>query len=825
MRRALLLALCLAGIVPLSAQLPLRGGMGRAVSGLLSVRILEPSITGAFDASVLAQTLSGTATAGAAALDTVTVACAGSTTIASVAATGTATWSRAITLLIDETEAPYDGVCLTAGYVLYAGDGLCHLPTTCTVTVTDVAAGTSTATLVFRVTSPDVAAPVVTIATSGGADYTVTADTATVTVNTADDVGVDTLTWCVTSGGVCTVTAGSCTGPPPAPAQQWTCPVSLLTVSQQDTANPIRYTATDASAQTGTDTHTITRDVPLEVTSSALGTCTVAEACSRTLAAIGHVGGYTWDNGSGGTSLGAGACTGLSISAGGVVSGTPTVTAGSPCAFTARVTSGAETDSASLSLAVAVAGSETAHTYFTDMIALGDATVTGYSTAHSWSLRSQGQIETLNKTTEPSIDLFYRWPSSDTYHTPQDAAKIEMPIIPCVANTGCVCTTPQTVCGGSDDPGGQEALRFNSGIQQTADSVLLTFDAYFDTTWRDYSNLKKLFGWAPAGASTGWTDGLKGGLETHCDDRGMEKVGTQCPQTGTTLVANSGNGAGLASIGAISQNYGPMKLAMPGLDGWDGLRATGEGAATHAGESIKANFHINQNVWTRYWINYAFNLPLTDASFAKWRTVRSLGAGTFALTNCIVAAGVATCTVAADWTGVKEGTTTRKWGPATLKMTIAGAGWHAGLVGIKDVTTTSSTVFTFATAAPDATYNTGTMTPHAMRVSVWIADEVRNATRIVFAAPMFNEGPTNYFGWIMGFDTSASAALRQHLMYGYVRNLVMLKNYTLDFSGTCNTAIPAGTPGTSDPGYCEADVATNVVAAWSNATLFRKPVR
>ena len=94
------------------------------------------------------------------------------------------------------------------------------------------------------------------------------------------------------------------------------------------------------------------------------------------LASSGGIPRLTWANSRGGISLGGGACTGLSISPVGVVSGTPT-TSGT-CHFTAKVTDtsggscpGAACDTQTLSIAVNAAGRETAHTYFNNLVADG----------------------------------------------------------------------------------------------------------------------------------------------------------------------------------------------------------------------------------------------------------------------------------------------------------------------------------------------------------------------------------------------------------------------------------------------------------------------
>jgi len=120
-------------------------------------------------------------------------------------------------------------------------------------------------------------------------------------------------------------------------------------------------TGSDQASNEGTDTITVTYIADLVITTTALSATTEDIAYTVFLSSTGGQGNKTWDNNSGGSSLGAGACTGLSITTHtdnqlGKVSGTPT-TVGT-CNFTAKVTDSQgtpDTDTQALSVVVNIA--------------------------------------------------------------------------------------------------------------------------------------------------------------------------------------------------------------------------------------------------------------------------------------------------------------------------------------------------------------------------------------------------------------------------------------------------------------------------------------
>lgn len=231
-----------------------------------------------------------------------------------------------------------------------------------TVTGVDAAANSGQDLLTSTYTPADVTNPTVTITTNGGAGAGVNFTTST---------AAQTLEGTCADNVVCTDVSWSCTLTSPAsgPATgtaSWSTAFTLGTG-----ANVCTVTGRDEAGNVGTDTITITFTGTLTITTTVMSPATQNVAYSQTLAVTGGTAPYTWDNNSGGSSLGAAACTGLSISSAGVVSGTPTTTG--TCNFTAKVTdNAAATDTQALAIVVSAAGSETAHEYFTTLIARGD---------------------------------------------------------------------------------------------------------------------------------------------------------------------------------------------------------------------------------------------------------------------------------------------------------------------------------------------------------------------------------------------------------------------------------------------------------------------
>ncbi len=112
---------------------------------------------------------------------------------------------------------------------------------------------------------------------------------------------------------------------------------------------PVGFTVRDSSqnAASATLTLTVTSTSGLSITSTSLPAATVGVAYSQTLAASGGSGGYSWSA--------SGLPPGLSINAGGQITGTPTAAGSFPVGFTVRDSS-QNTASATLTLTVTVPG-------------------------------------------------------------------------------------------------------------------------------------------------------------------------------------------------------------------------------------------------------------------------------------------------------------------------------------------------------------------------------------------------------------------------------------------------------------------------------------
>lgn len=229
-----------------------------------------------------------------------------------------------------------------------------------TVTARDALVNSDTDLLTSTLSTSDVTAPVITITSNGGsgvgANFTTTTSPVTISGTASDAVGVTLVRWTNTAGS-----PGTASG-----TTAWSGSVPLTSG-----ANALTFIAEDANGNQGTDTITVTYTPTLTITTLTLPPATQNSAYSQTLARTGGTAPFTWDNNSGGSSLGAAACTGLSISVAGVVSGTPTTTG--TCNFTAKITdTAAATDTQALSIVVAAAGAAGPHDFFTALIARGD---------------------------------------------------------------------------------------------------------------------------------------------------------------------------------------------------------------------------------------------------------------------------------------------------------------------------------------------------------------------------------------------------------------------------------------------------------------------
>lgn len=127
--------------------------------------------------------------------------------------------------------------------------GLAVGANTITITAHD-AVPLTTAVSIVVTRAADTTAPTITITTNGGVDFSTTGTTTTIVGTAADNTAVTSVTWeCTTT--VCTPDSGTATG-----TTSWTTPTITLAAG---VANTILVTASDAAANTATDSIIVTQ--------------------------------------------------------------------------------------------------------------------------------------------------------------------------------------------------------------------------------------------------------------------------------------------------------------------------------------------------------------------------------------------------------------------------------------------------------------------------------------------------------------------------------------------------------------------------------------
>lgn len=569
-------------------------------------------------------------------------------------------------------------------------------------------------------------------------------------------------------------------------------------------ANAMTVTALDAAAQPGTDSITVTLTVDLVwFTNVNLGNFRTTDNTTRTLTATGGTGTITYaEVVDGGDVLNAGDCADITLASTGVLTISTPPVSGVTCSFTVRATDSAGSpDTADREFTLTVSDSaEGSHDYFNAMIAL-DAAAGANSIVKNWSMRTgQAAINAIDAT--PSGDnptWHYEFSGSDCYggtcdDTSFDGAKFEPPPI---------------------DPTGSGApLRFKPGsavdMNVAGTKVLWTWDFLYGETFRDVAEdpvpngfHRKQFSIDTMNNATG-TAGYQYGFEVHEQWHDL----------------STGNGAGSTSIGTTEFHGAGVTLAASGADGYDPHLASGEGGYAIGGGTGPelANIHINYGVVTRFWVLVTARQRLSSSVFDDFRSMRSLGTGKFDIDSCVVSSGTATCTSATQWVGNKTGASAgpRAVAGQTFILHIEGSE-ASGLNGEWTATVGSSHLqfIITGTGVANGTYTAGTFDPEWSAIHIWMADENREATRIAWGIPIRTTNRYTHFSWRM--DTSSTTA-RAFNPVGWGRNAIVLKNPTLDLTGTCLNDDPTIPIGNTERGNCTID-ATN------NPTILKKPVR
>jgi hypothetical protein len=660
---------------------------------------------------------------------------------------------------------------------------------TLTVTVQDAGAQTGTDTMTITLGAADVIDPNCTITTL---DHTVSSTTTTVVGQCTDNVAVTEVSWLNTGTGA----TGLCLGNGSEPS----CPVSSLVSG----ANTIQIIGKDAANNVDETPPSITVTLVADVTwitPASLGTVNVA-ATTRQLECSGGVGDI--DYAVTGGSLGDGSLNGET----GVLTYPNTEAAYS---FTVRCTDSAGSpDFADRTFSLTVSNSaETSHQFFNDMVAFdlaadsdldpGTATI-----LKSWSLRTgQDDINALDTGSVENEVWMYEYDDGD-------------PLTRCHNNT-CSDSSFNAVKyypPPFDPAGSNHVLRFTAGDEVSnatfGDSVTIFWEFYYpDAAWRVLSDLcnvsgttcpapKKQFGFNPL-QNLGGTSALQGVMQFQ-------------PQNND----QPGQGSGASSLGTVEVHSAGLKLAPHGANEYDPYLNPGEGAAAPGAElPLDAAWHYIGNVWHRYAMRLEWRVRQSSSVFDKFRAAHAGfvdADGKIGLTGCTVSAAVATCTAAAEWVGLKAGGGYRAVAGETFIIHVENAG-HAGLNGEKTATIVDSLHFTFnAAGVPDLTagggYLGGTFDPEWVALSVWGSHETQQMTRLAFRMPWRWPLESPYLQFTFAFDSSTKYT-RTEQLYGYARNVVMLKNLPLNLNGVCANTVDTAGGTVNERGNCIVDATNN----------------
>jgi hypothetical protein len=368
---------------------------------------------------------------------------------------------------------------------------------TISCTTTDAAANTSVADVLSSTLSNpgDSTPPVLTITTDGGSGVGANFSTATTPVSLTGTCVDNTqssernVQWTNAQGS-----AGTATG-----TANWTASIALATG-----ANAISVTCQDEAGNTSTaDTITVTLTAAtLSIVTNSMLPAVQNVAYDQPVIANNGTTPYVsfLNHATGLTSLGAGACTGLSIGitgspAQGRVTGTPTTTG--TCNFTARVTDTAA-GTATKALSITVNATPTGNSYFDSLLLRGDyyKSVT-YRSASQFLSRSQGGLADSNNAV-----VGYYW----SYDSAMDAGKVTIPAFDCGYNglqrhlgAGIDADDPSITI--TAEPANSSTITTNRDLM--IDNEIMHVTGWNDLAFRNIPNVARgSFGTTPADHTT-----------------------------------------------------------------------------------------------------------------------------------------------------------------------------------------------------------------------------------------------------------------------------------------------------------------------------------
>jgi hypothetical protein len=394
------------------------------------------------------------------------------------------------------------------------------------------------------------------------------------------------------ASGIASITASSatCNLGPDSGLTSWSVPVT----SCPSGANTITVTIVDGAGNDLVKTIQVTFSAALSVTSTACPPATEDVAYGGcTVLASGGSTPYTWDNNSGGTSLTAyeTACTGLSISSAGVISGTPTELGDGRCDFTVKVTdNAAATATRDLAILVQSTAVEGSHDYFNTLKALSNVhaiaacSSTVASDNGACSLRNDAQVTALSVSSTGDT-WAYVYPAENTFPNGDPVSSDNQ--------DGALFykATPNANGGGS---GQQLAFDFGTSLTCGTSSILITWDWYWGVEFSQPQNYGgvtsyKTFQVMLPGGYGWWTL--------------IDYFGTATNEGAPGQVSNTTDEF-RAGMGTDDDNDSANPMLPTGMTEYrDGLVPSGQGTPVqYPNLGSQTALNVYHSRWTRYWI-------------------------------------------------------------------------------------------------------------------------------------------------------------------------------------------------------------------------------